>query len=352
MFDASTSSWLSGRADGVRLAVKVTPRAAQSAVQGIEVDSRGQAYLAVRVAAAPDSGKANAALIRLLAKRWRLPASTVRLVAGATRAPQDPPRRRRAGAPLGRARGARAAAPSAGRGAAMSGARIIDGKAAAAELRAAIKDEAAAFQARHGVPPGLRVLLVGAHPASQAYVRTKARMAQEVGVDGQLITLPEDTGEAALLARIAALNRDPAVHGILVQLPLPEQIAASRVLDAIDPREGRRRLSPAQRRPAVLGERRARPGAAGAVHPDGLPDPPAAHAGRGPGRPPGAGDRPLQHRRQAAGGAAARRQLHGDDRPFPDPRSARRVPPRRDPGRRGGPGRRWCAAPGSAPGPR
>jgi uncharacterized protein YggU (UPF0235/DUF167 family) len=84
MFEASTSSWLSGRPDGVRLAVKVTPRAAQSAVQGIEVDARGQAYLAVRVAAAPDAGKANVALIRLLAKRWRLPASAVRLVAGAT----------------------------------------------------------------------------------------------------------------------------------------------------------------------------------------------------------------------------------------------------------------------------
>jgi len=84
MLQASNSSWLSGRADGVRLAVKVTPRAAQSAVRGVEVDARGQAYLAVRVAAPPESGKANAALIRLLAKRWRLPASAVRLVAGAS----------------------------------------------------------------------------------------------------------------------------------------------------------------------------------------------------------------------------------------------------------------------------
>ena len=81
---APTSSWLSGDAGGVRLAVKVTPRAARSAVQGVEVDARGQAYLAVRVTAAPDAGKANAALIKLLAKRWRLPASAVRLVSGAT----------------------------------------------------------------------------------------------------------------------------------------------------------------------------------------------------------------------------------------------------------------------------
>jgi len=116
-------------------------------------------------------------------------------------------------------------------------ATIIDGKAIAAELRAATKEEAAAFRARHGLPPGLRVVLVGTHPASQAYVRTKARMAQDVGVDGQLITLPEDASEAALLARIEALNRDPAVHGVLVQLPLPEQIDGARVLDAIDPRK-------------------------------------------------------------------------------------------------------------------
>ena len=117
----------------------------------------------------------------------------------------------------------------------MSPARIIDGKAVAAELRAAIAAEAAGFRARHGLPPGLRVLLVGAHPASQAYVRTKARMAGEVGIDGQLVSLPEDCGEAALLERIETLNRDPAVHGILVQLPLPQQIDAGRVLDAIDP---------------------------------------------------------------------------------------------------------------------
>jgi uncharacterized protein (TIGR00251 family) len=81
---APTSSWLSGDAGGVRLTVKVTPRAARSTVQGVAVDARGQAYLGVRVTAAPDDGKANAALIKLLAKRWRLPASALRLVSGAT----------------------------------------------------------------------------------------------------------------------------------------------------------------------------------------------------------------------------------------------------------------------------
>jgi methylenetetrahydrofolate dehydrogenase (NADP+)/methenyltetrahydrofolate cyclohydrolase len=117
----------------------------------------------------------------------------------------------------------------------MSGARIIDGRAAAAALRAEVRDEAAAFTARHGMAPGLRVILVGDHPASRAYVGTKARTAAAAGVDGRLIELPEDIGEAALIERIAALNRDPAVHGILVQLPLPAQIDGGRVLEAIDP---------------------------------------------------------------------------------------------------------------------
>jgi methylenetetrahydrofolate dehydrogenase (NADP+) / methenyltetrahydrofolate cyclohydrolase len=116
-------------------------------------------------------------------------------------------------------------------------ARIIDGKAAAALLRAEIADQVAAYAARHGRPPGLRVILVGDHPASRAYVATKAKMAADVGIDGGLIALPAETGERDLLGRIAALNRDPAVHGILVQLPLPEQIDAGRVLDAIDPRK-------------------------------------------------------------------------------------------------------------------
>ena len=78
-----TSSWVSGQADGVRVAVKVTPRAAQNAVQGIETDGQGQAWLAVRVTAAPEAGKANAALIKLLAKRWRLAAGDFGLVSGA-----------------------------------------------------------------------------------------------------------------------------------------------------------------------------------------------------------------------------------------------------------------------------
>ena len=119
----------------------------------------------------------------------------------------------------------------------MSRGRIIDGKAAAAELRAEIAGQVREFAARHGRPPGLRVVLVGDHPASRAYVRTKARMAAEVGLDSGLIELPAEVSERALLAQLAALNEDPAVHGILVQLPLPEQIDPAHVLDAIDPRK-------------------------------------------------------------------------------------------------------------------
>ena len=117
----------------------------------------------------------------------------------------------------------------------MSAARVIDGKAAAAALRTEIAGQVKEFAARHGRPPGLQVVLVGDHPASRAYVRTKARMAAEVGIGGGLVELPPDISERALLARLAALNDDRAVHGILVQLPLPDQIDSARVLDAIDP---------------------------------------------------------------------------------------------------------------------
>ena len=84
MAAAAPPGWLSAHAGGVRLALKVTPRAARTVVDGIGRDARGQAYLAVRVTAAPDGGKANAAVIKLLARRWRLPARDLRLVSGAS----------------------------------------------------------------------------------------------------------------------------------------------------------------------------------------------------------------------------------------------------------------------------
>jgi methylenetetrahydrofolate dehydrogenase (NADP+)/methenyltetrahydrofolate cyclohydrolase len=114
-------------------------------------------------------------------------------------------------------------------------ARIIDGVAEAARLRESLRAEAAEFLDRHARAPGLRVIIVGDNPASRAYVRTKTRMAAEAGIDGALIELPEEATTGQLLATIDRLNRDPAVHGILVQLPLPGHMDAQAVLGALAP---------------------------------------------------------------------------------------------------------------------
>lgn len=114
-------------------------------------------------------------------------------------------------------------------------ATIIDGKAAAAELREGIKSDIAAFTEKAGQPPGLRVILVGSNPASTTYVSTKERTALETGIASGVTKLPESTSQTALLDEIHALNANPAVHGILVQLPLPDHIDEAAVLNAIDP---------------------------------------------------------------------------------------------------------------------
>jgi methylenetetrahydrofolate dehydrogenase (NADP+)/methenyltetrahydrofolate cyclohydrolase len=114
-------------------------------------------------------------------------------------------------------------------------ARIIDGKAAAAELRAGIAREVAAIQAARGVAPGLHVVLVGEDPASRVYVASKEKLAVEVGMNSVAHRLPAETTEAQLLAKLAALNADDTVDGILVQLPLPKHIDTARIIEAIDP---------------------------------------------------------------------------------------------------------------------
>jgi methylenetetrahydrofolate dehydrogenase (NADP+)/methenyltetrahydrofolate cyclohydrolase len=110
-------------------------------------------------------------------------------------------------------------------------ARIIDGKAVAAALRARLAERVAALPFR----PGLAVVLVGDNPASAVYVRNKDRAATSAGIGSHTIVLPADTAEAALLDEIARLNADPTVDGILVQLPLPAQIRSQVVIEAIDP---------------------------------------------------------------------------------------------------------------------
>ena len=114
----------------------------------------------------------------------------------------------------------------------MTQARLIDGARIARELRAALAKRVAALAAS-GTTPGLAVILVGADPASQIYVRNKVRACAEVGIRSLEETYPETLGEGELLARIAALNADPAVHGILVQQRFPNRIAAARVVEAI-----------------------------------------------------------------------------------------------------------------------
>ncbi len=114
-------------------------------------------------------------------------------------------------------------------------ASIIDGKAEAARIRAGLKEKAAAFRRLAGRPPGLHVILVGEDPASEVYVRSKARAAEEAGYASWVERLPAETTEETLLQRIEALNLDPRVDGILVQLPLPGHIAEERIIEAIDP---------------------------------------------------------------------------------------------------------------------
>lgn len=114
-------------------------------------------------------------------------------------------------------------------------AELIDGKAFAAGLRARIAAEVAAMKAAHGITPGLAVVLVGDDPASGVYVRAKGKATAEVGMEGFAHRLPADTAEADLLALIARLNDDPAVNGILVQLPLPGHMDEAAVINAIAP---------------------------------------------------------------------------------------------------------------------
>ena len=115
-------------------------------------------------------------------------------------------------------------------------AAIIDGKAVSARLRQEMKGEVAALQAK-GITPGLAVVLVGEDPASQVYVRNKIRACEELGIRSQDHRLPADTTQERLLELIGELNGDPAVHGILVQLPLPKQISDQAVIAAIDPKK-------------------------------------------------------------------------------------------------------------------
>ena len=115
------------------------------------------------------------------------------------------------------------------------GATIIDGKGFAATVREKVAAHVAALQRDHGLTPGLAVVLVGEDPASQVYVRSKGKQTVEAGMNSYEHKLDADTSESELLALIGRLNADPAVHGILVQLPLPKHLDSDLVINAIDP---------------------------------------------------------------------------------------------------------------------
>jgi len=117
----------------------------------------------------------------------------------------------------------------------MSQAQIIDGKATAERIRAEVAVEVAELKAKHGLTPGLAVVLVGEDPASQVYVRSKGEHSKAAGMHSVTHLLAADTRQDDLLALVDTLNRDPAIHGILVQLPLPKGLDEKAVITAIDP---------------------------------------------------------------------------------------------------------------------
>ena len=117
----------------------------------------------------------------------------------------------------------------------MAKADIIDGKAFAAALRGCVGQAAAEIRKRHGLTPGLAVVLVGADPASEIYVRNKGKATVAAGMGSFEHRLPAEIDQAVLLDLVARLNADPKVHGILVQLPLPPQIEQAAVIAAVDP---------------------------------------------------------------------------------------------------------------------
>lgn len=116
-------------------------------------------------------------------------------------------------------------------------AEIISGTEIAKEIRQELKEEIAELKEKHNLVPGLVTVLVGEDPASQVYIKSKVRTCDALGVYSERHDLPADTSEEGLLALIDKLNRDPRIHGILVQLPLPKHINETRILFAIDPKK-------------------------------------------------------------------------------------------------------------------
>jgi methylenetetrahydrofolate dehydrogenase (NADP+) / methenyltetrahydrofolate cyclohydrolase len=117
----------------------------------------------------------------------------------------------------------------------MAGAKLIDGKARAAQITQAVTEGAAGLVQNRGIRPGLAVVIVGDDPASQVYVRNKKRTAEACGFHSVQLTAPSDASQQDVLALIDGLNADPAIHGILVQLPLPGHLDEQEITQSVDP---------------------------------------------------------------------------------------------------------------------
>lgn len=136
---------------------------------------------------------------------------------------------------------------------------IIDGKSIAEEIRTSIKERVSKMKEAMNINPSLTVILVGDNPASQVYVRNKERACIEVGIDSNIIRMSEKTSEQELLDTIKKLNEDRSVHGILVQLPLPEQINEDKIIAAIDPKKDVDGFHPINRGKLFAGEKSLEP---------------------------------------------------------------------------------------------
>ena len=222
-------------ATGVTLTVRLTPKGGRDAIDGIDRLADGSVVLKVRVRAAPSEGEANAALTRLIAKAVGVPPRDVEVIAGASGPHQAPGHFGRwPNTDRGAGENRRAALRLAGGAGEPMTARTIDGKMIAADLRGKVADAVHRLRRDRGIVPGLAVVLVGENPASEVYVRNKAKAVKEAGMRAFDHKLAADTSEADLLALIGKLNADPDVNGILVQLPVPQQIDTQKVIAAID----------------------------------------------------------------------------------------------------------------------
>jgi methylenetetrahydrofolate dehydrogenase (NADP+) / methenyltetrahydrofolate cyclohydrolase len=192
----------------------------------------------VRVAAAPSDGKANIALIKLIASVVGVAAAR-RCAGYGGDSPSQAPRhigpRPNAGCGAGENRRTALRLWLRTVPGKLMTARIIDGKTFSANLRGKVADAVHRLRRDRGIVPGIAVVLIGDNPASQAYVRNKSKAVAEAGMQARDRKLPAETSEAVLLDLIAELNADETVSGILVQLPLPKQIDPQKVIAAIDP---------------------------------------------------------------------------------------------------------------------